>query len=57
MINTHKGLFCYTIVSSAPGIFQCIIQNVLQGKVVVYLDDILIPGEMDEEHLQIWMRG
>ena len=35
IINTHKGLFCYTHlsfgVSSAPGIFQRVMENVLEG--------------------------
>ena len=44
----HKGLFHYTNlpfgVSSAPDIFQHVIENELQGilNVVVYLDDILL---------------
>ena len=59
VINTHKGLFRYTRlpygISSAPGIFQRVMESVLQGipKVVVYLDDILITGETEEEHLKI----
>jgi len=54
-IVINKGLFCCTTVSSAPGVFQHVIQSVPQGipKVVVYLNDILITGETDEEHLQI----
>ena len=57
-INTHRGLFCYNRlpfgVSSAPSIFQRIIENILQGlkHVCVYLDDILITGATEEEHLQ-----
>ena len=57
-INTHKGLFTYHRlpfgVSSAPGIFQRIIENVLQGipHVLIYLDDILITGQSTEEHLK-----
>ena len=45
IINTHKGLFHYTRlpfdVSSAPGVFQCVMENVLQGihNAIVYLDD------------------
>ena len=56
-INTHKGLFQYTRllfgVSSAPAIFQRTMENLLQGleHVVVYLDDILITGQTEEEHL------
>ena len=56
-INTQKGLFRYTRlpfgVSSAPAIFQRTMENLLQGfkHVVVYIDDILITGSTDEEHL------
>ena len=48
VINTHEGLFRYTGlpfgVSSAPCIFQRVMEDVLQGipNVVVYLDDILL---------------
>ena len=50
VINTHRGLFEYTRlpfgVSSAPGIFQRVMESILRGipNVVVYLDDILITG-------------
>ena len=56
-INTHKGLFVYNRlpygVSSAPGIFQRVMENLLQGipQVVVYLDDILVTGKTEREHL------
>ncbi len=59
MINTRKGLFRYTRlpygVSSAPGIFQRFIESVLQGipKVTVYIDDILVTGSTEDEHLKI----
>ncbi|PIK41134.1 hypothetical protein BSL78_22016 [Apostichopus japonicus] len=59
VINTHKGLFQYNClpfgISSAPGIFQRAIEGILQGipNVVVYLDDILITGATEEEHLMI----
>jgi len=40
-------------MSSAPGILQRVIENVLQGvpNTIVYLDDILITGTNDKEHL------
>lgn len=56
-INTHKGLFRYHRlpfgVSSAPSIFQRIMETLLQGipGVCVYLDDILVTGQTTEEHL------
>ncbi|XP_058858757.1 uncharacterized protein K02A2.6-like [Acipenser ruthenus] len=56
-INTHRGLFCYNRlpfgVSAAPGIFQRIMDSLLQGiqGVCVYLDDILITGRTEQEHL------
>ena len=34
VINTHRGLFCYNRmpfgVSSAPGVFQCVMENLLK---------------------------
>ena len=56
-INTHKGLFEYTRlpfgIASAPSIFQRIMENLLQGipRVCVYLDDILVTGATEQEHL------
>ena len=57
-ISTHKGLFRYNRlpfgVASAPSIFQRTMDNLLQGipGVCVYIDDILISGSNDEEHLE-----
>ena len=57
VINTHKGLFRYTRlpygIASAPGIFQRVMENLFQGLpgVAVYLDDILIAGGTELEHL------
>ena len=57
-VNTHRGLFQYTRlpfgVSSAPSIFQRVMENLLQGvpRVCVYLDDILITGHTEAEHLK-----
>ena len=56
-INTHKGLYQYTRlpfgVASAPSIFQRTMENILQGlpHTCVYIDDILITGANDEEHI------
>lgn len=58
VINTHQGLFRYNRlpfgVSSAPGIFQRTMETILKGipHVTVYLDDILIMGKTEAEHLQ-----
>ena len=58
VINTHKGLFQYTRlpygILSAPGIFQRVMETLLQGipGVVVYIDDILITDATEEKHLK-----
>ena len=57
-INTSKGLYQYTRlpfgVSAAPSIFQRTMENLLKGipNVVTYLDDILVTGKTDAEHLK-----
>ena len=41
-------------IASAPGIFQRVMDSLLQGipGVVVYLNDILVTGPSDREHLE-----
>ena len=57
-INTHRGLFEYNRlpfgVCTAPGIFQRTIDSLLQGipNVCAYLDDIIVTGRNEEEHLR-----
>jgi len=59
VINTQRGLFQYNRlpfgVSSAPGIFQRAMENLLQGipNVIVYIDDILVSGASEVEHLAV----
>ena len=61
-MNTHKELFQFTRlpfgISSAPGIFQRVIETLLQGieGVVVYIDGILVTGSTEEEHLRALVR-
>ena len=55
-INTHMGLYRYTClplgVASAPAIFQHTMDTILQGlSHVQCIDDILVTGADDEEHL------
>ena len=56
-INTHKGLFQYNRlpfgISAASSIFQRTMETFLQGLsgVCLYLDDILITGKTDQDHL------
>ena len=57
-INTHQGLYQYTQVpfriSSALALFQKIMDTLLQGvpNTICYLDDILVTGKTNEEHLR-----
>ena len=57
-VNTHRGLYRYTRlpfgVASAPALFQQTMDTVLQGlpKVICYIDDILITGSTEEEHIE-----
>ncbi|KAK8788142.1 hypothetical protein V5799_022084 [Amblyomma americanum] len=58
VINTHKGLFAYNRlafgVSSAPALFQRRMEETLRDipGTSVYLDDVLVTGRTDAEHLQ-----
>lgn len=58
-ISTHKGLYCQKLlpfgVSIAPAIFQRIMDQLLQEMkfTVCRLDDILVSGRSQEEHLEI----
>ena len=58
-INTHKGLYQYNRlvfgVTSCPAIWQRAIDQVLQGvtDTQCILDDMIITGKTDEEHLEI----
>ena len=57
VINTHRGLFRYNRlpfgIASAPGIFQRAMEGLLRDipGVVIYLDDILVTGKTETEHL------
>ena len=56
-INIHKGLFQYNRIpfgiASAPSIFQRAMDSLVQGlpRVSAYLDDILVSGVDEEDHL------
>ena len=56
-LSTHRGVLLQTQlpfgISSPPGYFQEIMERItcdLQG-VAVYLDDILVSGSNEEEHI------
>ncbi|XP_037507514.1 uncharacterized protein LOC119383455 [Rhipicephalus sanguineus] len=58
VINTHRGLFAYNRlaygVSPAPALFQRRMEEILRDipGTSVYLDDVLVTGRTDDEHLQ-----
>ena len=57
-INTHRGLYQLTRlpfgIASAPALFQKVMDTILQGAtgVMCYIDDILVTGATEEEHLR-----
>ena len=57
-ISTHRGLFQFKHlpfgISTAPSIFQCRMENLLHGlpNVCVYIDDILVSGISEADHMQ-----
>ena len=57
-INTHRGLYQYQRlpygIASAPALWQGAMDQVLQGLngVHCYIDDIILTGRTEEEHLE-----
>lgn len=57
-VNMHRGIFTYNRlpfgVASAPDIFPRTMEGLLKGipLVVVHLDDILVSGEDEADHLK-----
>ena len=57
VINTHQGLYRYKRLpfglSSAPAVFQKIVEKVIQGipGTANYLDDIIVTSATEKEHL------
>jgi hypothetical protein len=61
-INTHKGVNEYNRltfgIASAPSIWQRAMDQILQGLsgVQCVLDDMIITGKSDDEHLHVDMK-
>ena len=57
-VNTHQGLYRYKRlpfgIASAPAIFRKLMDTTLQGLpgVICYIDDILVTGSNEEDHLR-----
>ena len=57
-VNTHRGLFQYQRlpfgIASAPAVFQQVMDTILQDipGTMCYLDDIIVTGSTEEEHLR-----
>ena len=56
-INTNKGLYRYNRlvfgIAASPSMWQCTVDQVLKGiPTSCILDDMIITGKMDEEHLK-----
>ena len=53
-ISTHRGLFYNRLPFAAPAIIKRIMETLLCNilKVSVYVDDVLVSGDSEEEHLQ-----
>ena len=57
-VNTHQGLYQYNRlpfgIASAPAVFQRLMDSILQGipGVTCYIDDILVTGTSQEDHLR-----
>ena len=58
VVNTHKGLYKFKRlpfgVASAPAMFQKVMDTLLQGipGVACFIDDIIVTGATEEEHLK-----
>ena len=55
VINIHKALYEYNRLPFASAIFQRTMENLLQGlkHIAVYIDNILITGCTEEDHLKM----